>query len=540
MAGGKETPRQKLIGMMYLVLMAMLALNVSVEVLEAFVVVDEGLTKTTENFTRQNQAIYREFARRMAENPVRVRPWKEKADEVRARSDEMFDYIQELKQEIVIRAEGANTDAIADDGSIIGANIRAKESTNPPWQVMGFPETNMKATQLRNSIGELRDFLISLADPRDEGIIQAIETTLDTSDPPAREGATVSWERHHFYYMPTIAAITLMSKMQGDVRNAEADMITYLLNQVDAGSFMFNALEATVIPRSNYVFRGDEFEASVFIAAFDTTQAPEIMIGQYREVELEDGTIDYEMVGRADTLPVEHGRGIYRARPASLGDHRWGGLIRLRAPDGSFISRPFEGEYHVAESHLIVSPTAMNVFYTGIDNPVEISVPGLGAGQINATINNGRLRRVRGSEYIVVPARTGTASVSVTANIDGVTRNMGSRNFRVRSVPDPVATVAGRERGTIARGVLLAQTGVLAEMRDFDFDLSFTVTRFTVSTTIGGFLREETSNNNRITDAQRELIRTAGRGSRVFFDNIRAVGPAGEERPLPTVSFTID
>ncbi len=540
MAGGKETPRQKLIGMMYLVLMAMLALNVSVEVLDAFVVVDEGLTRTTENFSQQNEAIYREFARRMAENPVRVRPWKEKADEVSNRANELYNQIQDFKHQIVIRAEGQNTDAIDEDGKIIGANIRAKENTNPPWQVMGIPETNMPATQLKNSMADFREFLIGLADPRDEGIIQAVETSLDTSDPPSREGATVSWERHHFYYMPTIAAITLMSQMQADVRNAEADIITYLLNQVDAGSFMFNALEATVIPRSNYVFRGDEFEASVFIAAFDTTQAPEILVGQYREVELEDGSIDYEMVGRADTLPVDQGKGIYRARPASLGDHRWGGLIRLRSPDGAYISRPFEGEYHVAESHLIVSPTAMNVFYTGIDNPVEISVPGLGADQITATINNGTLRRVRGSEYVVVPARTGTASVSVTASIEGVTRNMGSRNFRVRSVPDPVATIGGRERGTIARGVLLAQTGLLAEMRDFDFDLSFTVTRFTVSTTIGGFLREETSQSNRITDAQRELIRSAGRGSRIFFDNIRAVGPGGEERPLPTISLTLD
>ncbi|TVR71994.1 MAG: gliding motility protein GldM [Marinilabiliales bacterium] len=540
MAGGKETPRQKLIGMMYLVLMAMLALNVSVEVLDAFVVVDEGLTKTTENFTQQNEAIYREFARRMAENPVRVRPWKEQADEVKERADALFSEIQDLKHQIVFRAEGTNTDAIDDDGRIIGANIRAKENTNPPAQVMLFPEGNMVATQLKNSIAGFREFLTGIADPRDEGIIQAIETSLDTSDPPAREGATVSWERHHFYYMPTIAAITLMSKMQADVRNAEADMITYLLNQVDAGSFMFNALEATVIPRSNYVFRGDDFEASVFIAAFDTTQAPEILVGQYREIELEDGSIDYEIVGRADTLPVEQGKGIYRTRPATLGDQRWGGLIRLRAPDGSFISRPFESEYTVAESHLIVSPTAMNVFYTAIDNPVEISVPGLGADQITASINNGTLRRVRGSEYVVVPARTGTAQVSVTATIDGVTRSMGSRNFRVRSVPPPVATVAGQERGVIARGVLLAQTGVLAEMRDFDFDLTYTVTRFTVSTTIGGFLREEPSTSNRITDAQRELIRSASRGSRIFFDGIRAVGPGGEERPLPTISFTLD
>ncbi len=539
MAGGKETPRQKLIGMMYLVLMAMLALNVSVEVLDAFVVVDEGLTKTTQNFANQNEAVYREFARRFAENPARVRPWKEKADEVKERSDDLYNYIQELKQEIVKLADGEDTDAIDEDGKILGDRIRAKENTNPPAQVM-LSERNPRGTHLKNSIEEYRDFLLSIIHERDEGVRESIEVSLDTSDPPPKEGATVSWESHHFYYMPTIASLTLMSGMQADVRNAEADAITYLLNQVDAGSFMFNALEATVIPRSNYVFRGDEFEASVFIAAFDTTQAPEILIGQYREIVQEDGSIDYEMIGQSDPLPVEHGKGVFRTRPGSTGYHSWGGLIRLRAPDGSFISRPFESEYQVAEPNLIVAPSKMNVFYMNIDNPVEISVPGLAADQITASVNNGTLRRVSGSNYVVVPRQPGEANVSVTANIDGTTRNMGTRNFRVRSVPDPIATVAGREGGNIGRNVLLAQTGVLAEMKDFDFDLTFTVTGFTVESVQRGFVVDARSTSNRLTDAQREIIRDAGRNQRVLFDDITAVSPAGEQRRLPPVSFRID
>jgi hypothetical protein len=125
-------------------------------------------------------------------------------------------------------------------------------------------EINPKATQLKNAIEDYKRFLLGQIDEKDIGVRQSIETNLDTSDPPPKEGATVSWESNHFYYMPMIASLTLMSKMQADVRNAEADAITYFLNQIDAGSFMFNALEATVIPRSNYVFRGDDFEASVF------------------------------------------------------------------------------------------------------------------------------------------------------------------------------------------------------------------------------------------------------------------------------------
>jgi gliding motility-associated protein GldM len=539
MAGKKETPRQKLIGMMYLVLMAMLALNVSVSVLDAFVVVDDGLTKTTQNFTQQNNATYREFAQRYAENPDRVKRWKDKADEVRTKSDELFNYIQDLKQQIVIRADGENTTAIAEDGRIIGDNLKAKESTNPPAQVM-LAEINPRATQLKYAIRDYREFLLDLVNEADEGVRQSIESSLNTSDPPPKEGATVSWESHHFYYMPTIASLALMSGMQADVRNAEADVITYLLNQIDAGSFMFNALEAITIPRSNYIFRGDEFEASVFLAAFDTTQAPEVLVGRYERVQRDDGTTDYRMVGNYQEIPVEHGRGVYRLRPGQTGYHNWGGLVRLRAPDGSIISRPFSSEYQVAEPSLIVSPSKMNVFYTGIENPVEISIPGLPADQITATVNNGTIRRISGSNYVVVPGRTGEAEVSVTARINGSTRNMGARPFRVRAVPDPVAIVANRKGGNIDRNVLLAQTGVQAVMENFDFDLTFRVTSFTVSTTQRGFVVDARSENNQINERQREIIRQAGRGDRVYFEDIMAVSPTGDQRRLPTVSFRID
>ena len=182
----------------------------------------------------------------------------------------------------------------------------------------------------------------------------------------------------------------------------------------------------------------------------------------------------------------------------------------------------------------------MNVFYMGIDNPVEISVPGLAADQINASVNNGTLRRVSGSNYVVVPSRPGESNVTVTATINGSTRNMGSRQFRVRTVPDPVATVAGSEGGNIGRNILLAQTGILAEMKDFDFDLTFTVTSFTVESVQRGFVVDARSNSNRITDEQREIIRQAVRNQRVLFDDIIARSPTGDERRLPPVSFRID
>ncbi len=540
MAGKKETPRQKLIGMMYLVLMALLALNVSVEVLDAFVVVDDGLSRTIGNFMSKNERTYREFDQRYAENPQRVGPWKEKADSVREKANELYDYIEELKVEIVSTAEGEDSEAIV-DGIVVSDRIVQRENLSVPGQVMLGAHDRGKARDLKNAISDYRDFLLTFVDEDNEGVISAIETGLDTSDPPPKDGATPTWETQNFSYIPMIGVITLMTKMQGDVRNAEGNAINYLLQQIDAGAFMFNALEATVIPNTNHVLQGNEYEAEVFLAAFDTTQAPEVLLGDYRTVTRSDGTTDYEMVGRADTLPVREGRGVYNIRPTRTGRFDWGGLVRMRASDGSYINRPFEVSYQVADPSLVVSPSRMNVFYQGLENPVEISIPGVPADQINARINNGNIRRISGTNYIVEPETTSReAVISVTGTINGETRDFGTREFRVRSVPDPVAVVAGRTGGNIGRGELAEQMGVFAEMEGFEFDLEFTVQSFTVSTSVGGYVRDARSNSNRITEEQRDIIESARADQRIYFDDIIAVGPDGEQRRLPTVGFRIN
>ncbi len=540
MAGKKETPRQKLIGMLYLVLMALLALNVSVEVLDSFVVVDDGLSRTIDNFMSKNELTYREFDQRYAENPERVGAWRDKAEMVREEANKLYDYIEELKVKIVTTAEGDNTDAVV-DGIVISDRIRQTENLTVPGQVMLGAHDAGRARDLKNAIEEYRDFLKSLVDDEFEGVISAIETTLDTSDPPPRDGATPTWETKHFSYIPMIAVMTLMTKMQGDVRNAEAEAINHLLQQIDAGSFMFNALEATVIHNTNHVLQGNEYEAEVFLAAFDTTQAPEVLIGQYETITRSDGTVDYQMVGRVDTLPVRQGRGVYRIRPSRTGHFDWSGLVRMRADDGSYINRPFSASYQVADPSLVVSPTRMNVFYEGLENPVEISIPGVPSDQIRASINNGSITRVSGTNYIVRPETTArNAVVSVSATINGETRSLGTREFRVRSVPDPVAAVAGRRGGNISRELLAAQTGVIAEMEGFEFDLTFTVQSFTVSTVVGGFVRDARSSSNRITEEQRTIIQNARPNQRIYFDDIIAVGPDGEERRLPTIGFRIN
>ncbi len=541
MAHGKETPRQKMIGMMYLVLTALLALNVSKDVLDAFVIVDEGLTKTTKNFVEKNQSIYKEFEQKAIENPQKVTKWKDYALEVKKRSDQLYDYMQQLKFEIVRKSDGENPEAIK-DGQILGMKLKAKDNLDIPAQIMVGDNNNGKGVGLKANINDYREFLISLIADNAPTIKESLKKDLDTSDPPVADGVIHTWVSEHFEHLPLIAVITILSSLQSNIRNAESDVLRYLYSQIDASAFKFNQLEAIVLPKSNYVIRGDSYEARLFIAAFDTTQPPRILIGSYDKKVLPDGTIDYVMKGSYDSIRTfEKGQGVYKVGAGTIGDRKWGGLIVLKSPTGGAdIKKPFEASYTVAEPSATVSPLKMNVFYLGVDNPVEIAASGTAADKIIPQISQGSIKRV-GPSYIVNPARIGNALITVYADQgNGQRKNMGTKEFRVKALPDPVAKVAGQKGGVIAKNILSAQTMVVAELEGSDFQAPFRITSFTVSITQSGFAKEETSNNDQITAAQKDLIRSISRGQRIYFQDIRAIGPDGSTRNIGTIDFKIN
>ncbi len=535
-----------MIGMMYLVLTAMLALNVSKEAVEAFKNVDKGLTKTVVNYEKKNNLTYEEFDRAAAENPIKAGPWRNKAYEVKARADEVFEYIKDLKIEIITEAEGEDTDAI-DGREVIIDNVQKIDENNIPSQILIGADQNGKANDLRAIINDYRSFLIETIDGKNISVENAVSQSLDTEDGRAPDGSVERWENNTFQALPLVAVITIMSKLQVDVRNAETDVLNFLYDQIDAASFKFNKIESTVLAKSDYVMRGSTYEAEIFIAASDTTKKPEILIGDYRAVPNADGSVTYEMTGDYQQLEVnEQGRGIFRERATSIGNKPYRGLIKMMAPDGTEVSYPFDESYNVGAPNVIVSATGMNVLYSGMENPIDISVPGVAPNLIQATMTNGSLNRgsvegYRGS-WVAVPQTVGQiATVNVSANIDGERRTFPGYEFRVQRIPDPIAQFAGTNEGTVAKNIAMAQPGVFAVLEDFQFDLTYTITQFTVSIMApGGFDRNETSNSNRLTQAQRGLIESLNRGQKLNIVNIRAVGPDNTTRSLPPIVLTIN
>jgi gliding motility-associated protein GldM len=554
MAHGKETPRQKMIGMMYLVLTALLALNVSTSVLDAFKIIDEALEKTGVTMENKNKDIYSEFDQAYQLNQTKTALWRDRATQVRERTQKLYDYIQDLKLLTLNEAEKGKSVAI-DGKKISRDDIKATTDYDTPHRIMIGAELSDKseARKLKNEIASLREFMLTVVKEKElpEQLKNSISKSLDTEPPISKKKKPQerTWEYHKFGHSPLMGFLAIMSSIQIDLRNAESEMINYLYAQISAGEVKFNELEAVVIPNSNYIIKGNAYKANIFLAARDTTQAPDIYVvegvSQPWVVTTDPVTGEINYARREGLnytkLPVEKGtgKGLYERGGSSVGQRSWGGLIEIKGPTGTIV-RPFTAEYTIAEGSAVVSPTKMNVFYLAVDNPVEISVSGVPGNKIRATASNALLE-TRGNSYNVRPKRLGNCMISVSAELDGKWSTVATKEFRVKAVPDPIATVGGQKGGSIAKNVLMAQAGVMATMPvDFEFDLKFNVTEYKVGTIVQGFLQERTVRGAVFNQEIRNLINNVPKGNPVMITDIRAVGPDGTVRDLGSITFKLN
>lgn len=503
-----------MIGMMYLVLTALLALNVSAEVLNAFVLIDNSLVKSAENFQNKNGDVYAKIEALLKEKPA-VKPTKDKMDEVKIEAQKIFDRVQELKLLVVQTADGPEGDP---------RSIQNKADNNIPGQIMILEG---RGAELKKEIEAFREKLLSYMKDtvKNKGTANGIKNSLNTSDIVGNTGDMVPWATANFDHLPLAGVVTLMSKIQSDIRNAESEILAYLLSQVDAGTFKFNKLEAIVKTNSNYVLVGNKYEAEVFIAASDSTEIPNIQVG-----------------GRK--LTIKNGKGVYSGSTGSVGIKKWGGVIKIKSPaTGDTLEYKFDSEYQVAEAGLVVSPTKMNVFYIGVANPVAISVSGVPDDKVSASISSGSIVKT-GKEYVVKVKKTGKVYIDAIADFgNGSKKNMGRKEFRVKRVPDPVAVIGNnpknRQGGVMAKNMLLAQSGVKADLPNFDFNLKFRVTGFSVSATIKGYEEDASSRGAGFTSQQKQIIRKVTSGRKVYIENIKAAGPDGSIRTLGTIAFKL-
>lgn len=496
-----------MINLMYVVLMAMLAMNVSTEVLNGFSIVEEGLGRSTINAFKENQSIYTEFESQMKTNPAKTRVWYAKAQEVKKLSDELYNFAEELKIAIVKEADGA-------DGDV--HNIKNKEDLEAAEQIMLSP-IDGKGPKLQKMIEDFRYRAKSLLN--DERLQKIIDSNLSTDVSPKAKALGKNWQEYMFEQMPVAAAVTLLSKLQNDIRYAEGEVLHTLVSNVDIKDIRVNKLSAFVIPNSQTVIRGDRFSAQIVMAAIDTTQQPQIYIGG-REVQLRNNT--YEFIA------------------GKTGDFTLSGYITMRDGAGETIRRDFSQKYTVVDPSATVSADLMNVLYAGYSNPISVSIPGVPLNKVQATMSGGSLTPTSAGHYIARPAAIGKdVTISVASLQTGKPVPMGQFTFHVRKLPDPTAyIVVGDSRfkgGSLAKGSLLGATSLHAAIDDGLLDIPFKVTGFeAVFFDNMGNAVPIVSDGANFSARQIDVFRKLSRSKRFYISRIHAIGPDGIARVLPS------
>ena len=351
-----------------------------------------------------------------------------------------------------------------------------------------------------------------------------ISDNFNTTVPDKEDNKGKNWQEYIFENTPTAAAVTLLTKYQNDIRYAEGEVIHTLVNNIDIGDLRVNEINAYVIPNSQTIVRGGKFEANIILAAVDSTQKPNIYIND-------------------KLLPMEN-NGVYETICNSTGEFTLKGYMEL-SQNGDVLRRDFSQTYNVIEPSATVSATMMNMLYAGYDNPISISVPGFSNNQISATMTNGTLQK-SGTGFVARPAEIGKdAVIRVSAKTtDGRTQPMGEYTFRVRQLPDPTPFIEYVDKGTpkryrggtgLPKSVLMNTDGIIAAIDDGLLNIDFKVLGFeTVFFDNMGNAVPEVSKDANFTQRQKDMFRRLSRGKRFYISRVRAIGPDGLERTLPT------
>ena len=500
-----ETPRQKMIGMMYLVLTAMLALNVSASILNGYTQVDDSLHATIETMQESNADTYHKFQAALEKNPEKTQEWYNKAMEVKDASDKFFNYVQKFKDEMVLLADGKNA---KQDAKV--SEIGKKDDTNIPAQY-ALNEGNAKV--LKNAINQYRDLVIDITGDT-QAFDEELRRTFVTEDGTNAEGDPVSWEDMIFNEMPMCASITILTKLQNDIRHCEGKAVQLLLEATDAGDLRVNKFNAYVIPSANYVVKGTKYTAQVILAAIDSTQTPEYYVNGQKL----------------------NNKGIYEVVANTVGVQKISGKIGYMDQQGVMQYLPFEREYTVGEPTATISNTDLNIMYRGYDNPFSISVPGVSAHLLEVKCAQASIRH-EGNMWIIRPNANSSDNleIEVYANIGGTPTIMGSQLYRVKNLPRPDAyfEINGvpTEDTRVPRAQLINPKNRIVASYGADglVQAKFEITGFQVKLPTGASIQVR---GDRFDNKALDAIKKLKQGNTVNLMYIKAKGPDGKEIQL--------
>ena len=501
MALPKE-PRQKMINLMYLVLTALLAMNVSSEILNAFKVVDTSLQNSSNNLAAANNTLYKSLSDKLADSKTadKAQIWQPKAEQAKKLSDDMTSYIEGLKKELKMAAGLELVD---------GKESFKEDNLDAASHLFG---TQGKGKELEAKLKAYKAAMLAI----DPSINTKFAKTLpvDVEPPIGQDGAKKDFTTAYFNMTPTVAGLTLLSKFQNNVKNAENQVVTYCHEQIGAVAVIFDKTGVLVGQTSNYVMPGQEISITAGIGAYSSAAQPQISIG-------------------GSSVPVIDGKGTYKISASGSGMRKVPVTIRYLDQNGVAQTSTEEVEYTVGTpGGAAVMLDKMNVFYIGVDNPITIS-SGSGWDKTNVSMTGGTLSGSNGNRVVRV---TTPGKASITVSADGKTTPF---DFRVKEIPNPIFKV-GPGGTRMTAGSFKSQQYCRAELENFDFAANFSVVSATVYFSGANFanVQTQTINGNNLSSLS-ALIQRSGPGTSVTFDNVKVQGPDGKQRTIQGVGIVL-
>jgi len=569
MAGGKETPRQKMIGMMYLVLTALLAMNISKDVLNAFIQINRGLVKSSANSEERADATLG-----LLDNwsdKEKARPFQDKAHEMVEKADALVSYIIELKAHVLACSAKGNPDGAGFEEYIVEGHLvdigdkekvsKPDENQNTTHMLIGDEPASPKngpwsAVELREKLTAFSDDCQNLAVTDLKGSMHTlveeapeakalIANTFAFADIPNSEKGEPDekWETALFYHSPLAAVISHLSKIESDVILVKNTVLNFLASSINASDLKFSDVTVAVVPKQSYILKGDSFVAEIYLAAYNKASKTKVYMGG----EVGDGAkpevFDYS--GKEAIMSGTDGKCKFKINESALGSHSHKGVIVYQDADGSDKAIPFIiPPFTVGEAALVVSPTAMMVFYERVENPVEISVPGVDASQLSVSMSGGSISQKGGGNYMVMPTNgSREATINVSAVINGKQVSMPAKQFKIKKLPDPTPSFQGKNHmtTTISRGDATAASAVFASMgADFVFQgIPVSITGFTMTVASAGKITPEMrANGGSLSSEMKTALSKVKTGDKIYVERIEA-SVAGERRPLPSISLKV-
>ena len=562
MAAAKETPRQKMIGMMYLVLTALLALNVSADILDAFAIVNDGLEKTNASVESKIEDYYNIFEQQYSRQPEKAQIYWDKANEIRVKTDEIINYIEkEIKVPLVIETENITEQELLASKDSKKSLIRNVDKINPENRrvfyefdlnnigakdkydaATNFMINQGNATILKEKIQQYRTFVVNTVEDagianynKYVGLLTDYDLNGDKIIYTDNDGQELSWENKNFEHIILTAEIAILNKIVGEIQTTEYDAITALFKQIGSSDFKFESVKARVIQKSDFIIKGQNYEAEIFIAAADTSKA--------FDVKYFMGTDDYNKAkGEPVKLNSKEGKVILSFPATTVGVQKYAGRIEIPRPDGTMAFDDFNESFQVAPPSVTVAPINMMVMYEELQNPISVSAPGFTSDEITINVEGGKYTKgaTNGEYFVEVNKGAKLVKVHVSAKDDnGKMVDMGYQEFRVKMVPDPVVKIGDITGGKVDKEVLLSIGRVMAVMKDFDFkDFNYTVDSYTVSTYRGTFIDKQ-NKGPKFSDEVIALISNAQAGQRIQFQDICVKSPKGEIRNVGSINIQI-